>query len=188
MSRVAFAAVLACSALASAACVDAFAGDAELAGLAKRKLIEPITAAARRTTGSSQVGAPQHAKLAPQHLYLVRSVLASLSDANRTGNYSVLRDLASPQFQAKHTAADLAQVFAPARAKPIDLSAALYLEPLMTEATIEENTLLRLKGYFSSQPERLLFAMAFEAVNGHWRLGSLSIASEPVATTVAKSQ
>jgi hypothetical protein len=41
-----------------------------------------------------------------QALYLIRSTLLTLNDANRTGNYTVLHDLASPEFQARNTAAD----------------------------------------------------------------------------------
>ncbi|WP_370157515.1 hypothetical protein [Bradyrhizobium ottawaense] len=46
-----------------------------------------------------------------QALYLIRSTLLTLNDANRTGNYTVLRDLAAPDFQARNTAADLALNF-----------------------------------------------------------------------------
>jgi hypothetical protein len=41
-----------------------------------------------------------------QALYLIRSTLLTLNDANRSGNYTVLRDLATPDFQARNTAAD----------------------------------------------------------------------------------
>jgi hypothetical protein len=50
-----------------------------------------------------------------QALYLVRSTLLTLNDANLSGNYSVLRDLAAPDFQARNTAADLAQTFSDLR-------------------------------------------------------------------------
>ena len=33
-----------------------------------------------------------------QTLYLIRATLLTLNDANRSGNYSVLRDLAAPDF------------------------------------------------------------------------------------------
>jgi len=46
-----------------------------------------------------------------QALYLIRSTLLTLNDANRSGNYTVLRDLAAPDFQARNTAADLSQSF-----------------------------------------------------------------------------
>ena len=36
-----------------------------------------------------------------QALYLIRSTLLRLNDANRSGNYTVLRDLAAPDFQAR---------------------------------------------------------------------------------------
>lgn len=188
MSRFMFASVLGLAAFASAACVDALAGDAELAGLAKRKLVEPIAAAARRTVGMPSPQAAPRSAISPQHLYLVRSVLASLADANRTGNYSVMRDLAAPSFQAKHTPADLAQIFATARTKPIDLDPAMFLEPQLAEVVRTEPNALRIKGAFAARPERLLFAMTFEAVGGHWRLASVSIATEPVARDVAQAQ
>src|SRR6185369_14106459 len=44
-------------------------------------------------------------------LHLIRSTLSTLNDANRSGNYSVLRDLAAPDFQSRNSAADLAQIF-----------------------------------------------------------------------------
>ncbi len=50
-----------------------------------------------------------------QALYLIRSTLITLNDANRSGNYTVLRDLASPEFQGNNTAADLSQIFADLR-------------------------------------------------------------------------
>jgi hypothetical protein len=34
----------------------------------------------------------------------------TLNDANRSGNYTVLRDLAAPDFQGRNTAADLSQI------------------------------------------------------------------------------
>jgi hypothetical protein len=47
-----------------------------------------------------------------QALYLIRSTLLTLNDANRSGNYTVLRELAAPDFQVKNSAADLGVIFA----------------------------------------------------------------------------
>jgi hypothetical protein len=47
-------------------------------------------------------------------IILIRSALLALDQANKTGNYSVLRDLGSPQFQA-NSAAQLAEIFAKQR-------------------------------------------------------------------------
>ena len=44
-------------------------------------------------------------------LMLVRSTILALDQANKTGNYTVLRDLGAPGFQV-NTAAKLAEIFA----------------------------------------------------------------------------
>ena len=64
-----------------------------------------------------------------QALYLIRSTLLTLNDANRSGNYTVLRDLAAPDFQARNTAADLADVFSDLRRRKFDLYGAALLAP-----------------------------------------------------------
>ncbi|MDP8994892.1 MAG: hypothetical protein M3N07_07935, partial [Pseudomonadota bacterium] len=53
---------------------------------------------------------------------LVWSALAALDHANQTGNYSVLRDLGAPAFQANNSAATLAAIFEAVRAQRVDLS------------------------------------------------------------------
>jgi hypothetical protein len=59
-----------------------------------------------------------------QALYLIRSTLLTLNDANRSG---MLRDLAAPDFQARNTAADLSLSFADLRRRNFDLyGAALH--------------------------------------------------------------
>lgn len=69
-----------------------------------------------------------------QVLYLIRSTLLTLNDANRSGNYSVLRDLAAPDFQAKNTAADLSLSFSDLRRRNFDLFAAALIAPQLTAA------------------------------------------------------
>ena len=53
---------------------------------------------------------------------MIRSTLLALDHANKTGNYTVLRDLGAPGFQA-NTEARLAEIFAAQRKDNIDLSA-----------------------------------------------------------------
>src|SRR5215472_16903785 len=64
-------------------------------------------------------------------LILIRSTLLALDHANKTGNYTVLRDLGAPGFQA-NTAARLAEIFASQRKDNIDLSGVVVLEPQLT--------------------------------------------------------
>lgn len=113
-----------------------------------------------------------------QALYLIRSALLTLNDANRSGNYTVLRDLAAPDFQARNSAADLAQVFANLRQRRVDLHAAALLAPQFAAApTIDDKGMLRLTGHFPTQPQQINFDLMFQNVGGEWRLFGISIAT-----------
>src|SRR6266567_3431104 len=67
-----------------------------------------------------------------QALYLIRSTILTLNDANHSGNYTVLRDLAAPDFQARYTAADLAASFTDLRRRNFDLYAVALTAPQLT--------------------------------------------------------
>src|SRR5262245_13291621 len=123
-----------------------------------------------------------------QAVYLVRSTLLTLNDANRSGNYTVLRDLASPDFQAKNTAADLAQSFADLRHRKFDLFAAAILAPQFTaDPALDASGKLRLTGYFPTRPLRITFDLTFQSVGGEWRLFAISVAT-PEAPAAAQLQ
>ncbi len=119
-------------------------------------------------------------------LILVRGPLAALDQANKTGNYTVLRDLGGPTFQ-QNTAARLAELFAHLRQDEVDLSAVLALEPLiMNGPLIDAGGRLQIAGVFPSYPRQLNFAVAYESAGGLWRLFGLSIsAAEPTPTAGA---
>lgn len=117
-----------------------------------------------------------------QALYLIRSALLTLNDANRSGNYTVLRDLAAPDFQARNSAADLAQIFANLRQRRVDLHAAALLAPQLAAApALDDKGLLRLTGHFPTQPQQINFDLLFQNVGGEWRLFGISIATPEAA-------
>ena len=58
---------------------------------------------------------------------LIRSTLLALDQANKTGNYTVLRDLGAPGFQATNNPAQLGDIFANLRRERIDLSGVAVL-------------------------------------------------------------
>jgi hypothetical protein len=117
-----------------------------------------------------------------QALYLIRSTLLTLNDANRSGNYTVLRDLAAPGFEAKNTAADLGRIFADLRGRRVDLFATAIMAPRLTASpTIEKNGMLRLTGYFPTQPLRIAFDLLFQNVDHNWRLFGISVQTQAVA-------
>jgi hypothetical protein len=145
---------------------------------------------AARTTAPDGVTKPVQASqpINPgQAIYLVRSALMMLNDANRSGNYSVLRDLAAPDFQARNSAADLAQSFDDLRRRKFDLFAAALLTPQFTKPpALDANGLLQLVGFFPTSPLRIRFIMSFQTVSGEWRLLALSVNTPPAKT--AQSQ
>jgi hypothetical protein len=119
-----------------------------------------------------------------QAFYLIRSTLLTLNDANRSGNYSVLRDLAAPSFQGKNTAADLAQVFLDLRTRHFDLFAVALTAPHLSAAPqLDGNGMLRMSGNFPTRPLQINFDLVFQNVGGQWRLFGISVAT-PQATMV----
>lgn len=118
-------------------------------------------------------------------LILIRSTMLAVEHANRTGNYTVLRDLGAPGFQAANTAARLGEIFANLRGQNFDLSGVAVLEPqLTTLPTSERGGMMRIAGFFPSTPLQLNFDLLFEPVEGKWRLFGIALnlgQSGPVA-------
>ena len=108
-------------------------------------------------------------------LILIRETMLALDQANKTGNYTVLRDLGSPAFQ-QNNAARLGEIFASERRDNLDLSGVAVLEPqLSLLPQIEPNGLLHMTGFFPSAPEQINFDVAYAPVNGQWRLFGISV-------------
>ena len=113
-----------------------------------------------------------------QALYLVRSTLMMLDDANRSGNYTVLRDLAAPDFQARNSSADLAQSFFDLRRRKFELFAVALLTPqFITDPSLDANGRVRLLGYFPTRPLQIKFDLTFQSVGGQWKLFAISVAT-----------
>jgi len=124
---------------------------------------------------------PQLAVSVEQALYLIRSTLLTLNDANRTGNYTVLRDLAAPDFQAKNSAAELAQIFSDLRRRNFDLFAVALAAPQLVSAPgLDENKMLRLTGFFPTRPQQINFDLLFQNVGGQWRLFGIAVSTPQV--------
>lgn len=121
---------------------------------------------------------------APAMLSMVRGALAALDQADRTGNYTVLRDLGGPSFR-QNSDARLAEAFAPLRSQALDLSPALAVDPVFTLApTIEASGLLRVAGYFPGQP-RLVFEIAWQKDAGAWKLYGVVVTAATEAASPA---
>ena len=117
-------------------------------------------------------------------IILIRSTLLALDQANKTGNYTVLRDIGAPGFQI-NTAARLAEIFGKLRNDNLDLSGVAVIDPqLNLLPQIEANGLMHMTGFFPSVPTQVNFDLSFAPVSGQWRLFGISVgvgSSTPVA-------
>jgi hypothetical protein len=107
---------------------------------------------------------------------LIWSIMAAVDHANATGNYSVLRDLGAPSFQAANNAATLATVFQAIRNQRVDLSNTLIVSPTFDIGPRIENGLLRMRGAFPLRPGGVAFDLLFQPVQGRWALFGIALA------------
>lgn len=118
-------------------------------------------------------------------LILVRGAMSTLDNANKTGNYTVMRDLSAPAFAAANDPSRLAEIFANVRRSKIDLSGTLVLEPQLSQLPeLDKGGNLHISGFFPSAPMQVNFQLIFAPVNGQWRLLGITTdvgASGPVA-------
>ncbi|MEQ1647522.1 MAG: hypothetical protein ABL898_02960 [Hyphomicrobiaceae bacterium] len=180
MTRLAFPLAFLATTALSATLVTAIASDESSHPAAKPASTSPARAQShptRKPPLSIDSSTPT-----PQQTYLIRATLLALHDANRTGNYTVLRDAAGPTFQSRYSSADLAIAFSKARAS-IDLApAALSAPRLSAPATINQQKALILSGAIPANGSSLRFEMEFEPVAGHWRLAALAVGTGPAMT------
>jgi len=139
-----------------------------------------------RAQSAFQPPAPKAAQIDRNGLIiLLKSTLIALDQANKTGNYTVLRDLAAPAFAAANNPARLAEIFANLRRDKVDLSGVLVLEPQLTAMPeLMQNGMLHFAGFFPSAPAQINFELIFAPVDGQWRLFGLGAnigSSAPVA-------
>jgi hypothetical protein len=111
---------------------------------------------------------------------LVKNALVAVNQGNLTGNYTVLRDLSSPGFREKNSAADLAAIFQNIRQQKIDLSPIIVMEPMLSQPQTNAQGQLVLSGYFPTQQLRINFQLVFlKAGNGGWLIHGVSINAVP---------
>jgi hypothetical protein len=108
-------------------------------------------------------------------LILIRSTLIALDLSNKSGNYTILREISAPGFAAVNDAARLSALFRTQRERNLDLSGVLVYEPQLTVMPeITKEGLLRFAGVFPSPTSQIRFEMIFAPVNGQWKLFGLA--------------
>jgi hypothetical protein len=108
---------------------------------------------------------------------LVWSAMAALDQANQTGNYSVLRDLGAPGFQAAHSTATLGGIFQALKASQLDLGYTLLVAPTYQyPPAFVQDGLLRVRGAFPLRPAAIGFDLLFQNISGRWRIFGIAVA------------
>lgn len=117
---------------------------------------------------------------------LIRNTIVAVNHGNITGNYTVLRDLASERFRQQNTAADLAKTFTTLRDLKFDLSPILIVQPQLTQSPAEDNFRgrLQLVGYFSTRPQAVQFTLIFQRIKKGWMIDEISLTIAPTSVTV----
>ncbi len=130
-----------------------------------------------------------HAQSAPKMpdangvMILVRTTLIALDQANRTGNYTVLRDLGAPGFRQANSAAKLAAIFAKLRGQKLDLGPVAVVAPIFTQRpALGEQGMLRATGYFPTRPLRVNFDLAYQWIGDRWQLFGIAASANPAQT------
>ncbi len=114
-------------------------------------------------------------------MLMIRNAVIALNQANITGNYSVLREMGTANFQMTNSPARLAEVFATLRSRKIDLSPVMVFNPKMTGAPALDGQVLRLTGYFPTSPEQVQFDLAYQHAGDQWLLAGIAISVAPPA-------
>jgi hypothetical protein len=151
------------------------------AAVAAVALLAPAQAAAQANPApvTPTVQPPPSIRPTPSQLELSKmiwSIFAAVDHANRSGNYSVLRDISAQGFQVTNNAARLAEIFAGLRNSNIDLTDAFLVPPTYYEAPrmIQENV-FQVKGIFQLRPTAIGFDMYFMWEQGRWKLFGIDI-------------
>jgi hypothetical protein len=120
-----------------------------------------------------------------QTAYVIRSTVKTLSDATRTGNYSVLRDLAAAKFRERYSTAQLSAIFGPLRNLPIDLAQAALSDPVFSiEPLPGSGGDFRVTGHFATAPVRVAFTMEFSDSDGHWKLANIDVLTQALQASL----
>jgi len=107
---------------------------------------------------------------------MIWSTVAAVDHANRSGNYSVLRDISSSGFQINNNPAQLAQVFSGLRGLGVDLGNALLVPPTYTQAPqLVREDVFRVQGVFQMRPISIGFDLYYQWEQGRWKLFGIDL-------------
>ncbi len=110
---------------------------------------------------------------------LVKAVLLSFNDANVTGNFTVFHAKLAKPFRQQFTPERLQESFKSFAEQQIDFDIIAAYKPVYEPAAlVNGDGKLIVKGYFPTEPARVLFDLAFIPSDGEWKLISIHVKTE----------
>lgn len=101
---------------------------------------------------------------------LIKIYLLALNDADLTGNYTVLQARLAKPFREQFDAARLKKIFKSFNEKKVDFSIIAAKPPIPTsKSRIDDRGALILRGYFDTEPTRVLYDLAFIPSEHKWK-------------------
>ena len=149
-------------------------------------MLQPMPAFAQEQAPSVQP--PPSTQPVPGSLELAKliwSTIAAVDHANRSGNYSVLRDISAQGFQINNDPSKLAEIFSGIRNSRIDLSDALLVSPAYLEAPQQlQADIFQVKGVFQLRPISTYFELYFQWEQGRWKLFGIDLRPVPMEDVI----
>jgi len=107
---------------------------------------------------------------------LVKSSLLTFNDANLTGNYAVLHAKLSKPFRDQFPPERLKAAFKEFADKQIDIDIVSAFKPTYEPAArVDGDGKLIVKGWFPTEPVRVLFDLEYIPSDGEWKLLSIHV-------------
>jgi hypothetical protein len=112
-------------------------------------------------------------------ILMIRSAVIALNQANITGNYTVLREMGTANFQMSNSPARLAEIFATLRSRKIDMAPVMVFNPKLTTAPSLDAQVLKVAGFFPTAPEQVQFDLAYQHAGDQWLLAGIAVSIAP---------
>jgi hypothetical protein len=113
---------------------------------------------------------------------LIKTCILTLNDANITGNYAVLHAKLAKPFRTQFSPDKLKAGFKGFADQQIDLSVVAVKMPVAsTPSKIDERGVLQLRGYFDTQPSRVLYELDFLLSEEEWKPLSINVRVRPAS-------
>jgi hypothetical protein len=127
------------------------------------------------TTASAQNKVPSERALEA----LVKVTLLSFNDANVTGNYAVFHAKLSKPFRQQFSPEQLAETFKDFARKDIDFEIIAAFKPVYDPGPrVDDEGKLLVKGYFPTEPTRVVYDLKFIPSDGEWKLLGINVKTE----------